>query len=141
MLFYAYIIYASPNECMYVCMDLDGSLTYNAGIICPAEPPNTPQNLRLNEQSTSISVSWSPSTDRSDLYYQVEYSPDISDTYVAMYTQSTEYNITFLRPYTSYCIRVSAHNGVSDHLQDPVRTVQKCTRTAQGSKQFLYPKG
>ena len=106
--------------------------------LCPTEPPSAPRNLRLTEQSTSIYVRWSSPTEtgrRSDLYYQVEYSdPDVPDTYVAMYTQSTRYNITSLRPYTSYCIRVSAHNGVSDQLQDHVRTVQKCARTAEGSK-------
>ena len=99
------------------------------------EPPNSPHNLRLNEQSTNIAVSWSPSTEtggRSDLYYQVEYSdPDAPGTFIARYTQSNSYTITGLEPHTSYCIRVSAHNGVSD--QDPdrsqIRMVEKCTRT------------
>ena len=106
----------------------------------PTEPPNSPHNLRLNEQSTSISVSWSSPTEtggRSDLYYQVEYSdPDVLGTFIARYTRSTSYTITALEPHTSYCIRVSAHNGVSD--QDPdrsqSRTVEECTRTDEGSK-------
>ena len=108
--------------------------------MCPTEPPSAPHNLRLNEQSSSISVSWSPSTEtggRSDLYYQVEYSdPDVLGTFIARYTRSTSYTITGLRAYTSYCIRVSAHNGVSD--QDPDRSqsrmVEECTRTDEDSK-------
>ena len=58
--------------------------------MCPTEPPSSPRNLRLNEPTTSIAISWSPSTEtggRSDLYYQVEYSdPDAPGTYIARYT-------------------------------------------------------
>ena len=43
---------------------------------------------------------------------------------------------TELRPYAQYCVRVTAHNGVSD--QDPdgthLRTVEKCVRTDEGRK-------
>ena len=89
-----------------------------------AEPPGAPRNLRLTVQATSIAVTWSPSTEtdgRSDLYYQVEYSdPDVPGTFIARYTQYTSYTISNLEPHTSYCIRVSAHNGVSD--QDPDRS-------------------
>ena len=108
--------------------------------MCPTEPPSAPRNLRLTEQTTSITVTWSPSTEtggRSDLYYQVEYSdPDVLGTFIARYTQSTSYTITGLEPHTSYCIRVSAHNGVSD--QDPDRSlsrmIEECTTTDEGSK-------
>ena len=108
--------------------------------MCTAEPPGSPQNLRLTVQTTSIAVRWSSSTEtggRSDLYYQVEYSdPDVPGTFIARYTQSTSYTITGLEPHTSYCIRVSAHNGVSD--QDPDRSqsrmVEECTRTEEDSK-------
>ena len=96
----------------------------------PTEPPSAPRNLRLNEQSTSITVSWSSPTEtggRSDLYYQVEYSdPDVPGTFIARYTQSTSYTINNLEP---YCIRVSAHNGVSDHDRNRSRMVENCTRT------------
>ena len=96
--------------------------------------------MRLTVQTTSIAVSWSSSTEtsgRSDLYYQVEYSdPDIPGTFIARYTRSTSYTINGLEPHTSYCIRVSAHNRVSD--QDPdrsqIRTVEECTRTDEASK-------
>ena len=105
--------------------------------MCPTEPPSAPRNLRFTVQTTSIAVSWSSPTEtggRFDLYYQVQGSdPNVPRT---RYTESTSYTITALRPYTSYCIRVSAHNGVSD--QDPdrsqIRTVEKCTRTLEGSK-------
>ena len=101
--------------------------------MCPVEPPSVPRNLRL---TTSIAVNWSSPTEtggRSDLYYQVEYSdPNVPGTFIARYTQSTSYTITGLEPHTSYCIRVSAHNGVSDSRQS--RTVQEYTRTLEGSK-------
>ena len=108
--------------------------------ICPTEPPSAPHNLRLTEQATSIYVRWSSPTEtggRSDLYYQVEYSdPDAPWTFIARYTRSTSYTVTGLEPHTSYCIRVSAHNGVSD--QDPDRSlsrmVEECTRTDEDSK-------
>ena len=108
--------------------------------MCPTEPPSAPRNLRLTEETTSIAVRWSSSTEtggRSDLYYQVEYSdPDDPGTFIARYTRSTSNTITGLEPHTSYCIRVSAHNGVSD--QDPDRSlsrmVEECTRTDEGSK-------
>ena len=105
--------------------------------MCPAEPPSAPHNLRLTVQTTSMTVRWSPSTEtggRSDVYYQVEYSDlDVPGTFIARYTQSTSYTITGLRSYTSYYIRVSAHNGVSD--QDPQsRMVEECTRIDEDSK-------
>ena len=108
--------------------------------MCHAEPPSAPRSVSLTEQSTSIAVRWSSPTEtggRSDLYYQVEYSdPDDPGTFIARYTRSTRYTITGLEPHTSYCIRVSAHNGVSD--QDPDRSqsrmVEECTRTLEDSK-------
>ena len=117
-------------------------LHYNH-VLLSAEPPSAPPNLRLNEQSTSIAVSWSSSTEtggRSDVYYKVEFSdPNVPGTFVARYTRSTSYAITALEPHTSYCIRVSAHNGVSD--QDPDRSqsrmVEECTRTPEDSKYTL----
>ena len=109
----------------------------------PTEPPSAPRNMRLNEQTTSTAVSWLSPTEtggRSDLYYQVEYSdPDNLGSFtgtVYLDGESTSHTFTALRPYTSYCIRVSAHNGVSD--QDPDRSqsrmVEECTRTLEDSK-------
>ena len=106
-------------------------------------PPSAPNDLRFNEQTTSITVSWSSPTEtggRSDLYYQVEYSnPDNPGTFAARLTRSTMYTITALKPGISYCIRVSAHNGVSD--QDPdrsqLRMVEECTRTNEGKSIYI----
>ena len=76
---------------------------------------------------------------RSDLYYQVEHSdPNNLGTYTGTdYVSggSTRRKLfSGLRAFTQYCVRVISHNGVSD--QDPdgthLRTVEECTRTAEG---------
>ena len=107
-----------------------------------AEPPSAPGGLTLTAQQTSITVVWSSPAvtgGRSDLYYQVEYSdPDNLCAYTGTdYVNggSTRRKVfNGLRPYTHYCVRVIAHNGVSD--QDPdgthLRTVQQCTITKEG---------
>ena len=95
--------------------------------------------------STSIAVNWSSPTEtggRSDLYYQVEYSDpeNLGGFTGAVYLNelTTSHTFTALRPYTSYCIRVSVHNGVSD--QDPYRSqsriVEDCTMTPEDSECF-----
>ena len=95
------------------------------------------------ESPTSLLASWSlPSQTggRSDLYYRVEHSdPDNLGSYTGTVYKSggsTSHTFTGLRPYTQYCIRVSAHNGVTD--QDPdgghLRIVEECIRTSEDSK-------
>ena len=110
------------------------------------EPPSEPCEVSLNPQTNSITVSWRQPADlgdRSDLFYQVEYSdPDnfgsyITDTDNVNGSPSRpSYTVTGLRLYTQYCVRVTAHNGVSD--QDPdgthLRTVEECVRTDEGGK-------
>ena len=112
------------------------------------EPPSVPVGLTLTEQQTSITVHWSSPAEtggRSDLYYQVEHSdPDNLGTYIGTdYVSGTSTRrkvFSGLRPYTQYCIRVIAHNGVSD--QDPdgthLRTVEECTRTREGREFAQY---
>ena len=113
--------------------------------ICLVEPPSVPCNLRLITQNNSITVNWLSPTEtggRSDLYYQVEYSdPDILGSFIGtvyLDGESTNHTFTNLRPYISYCIQVSAHNGVSD--QDPERSqislIEKCTHTLEGKCVF-----
>ena len=89
--------------------------------------------------STSIAVNWLSPTEtggRSDLYYQVEYSdPDDLGNFIGtvyLDGESTSHTFTALRPYTSYCIRVSAHNGVSDRSQS--RMIEECTHGIEDSK-------
>ena len=129
---------------------LDPSTKYMIKVTCisfqpnKSEPPSAPSGLNLTDvSSTSISVNWSPSAEtggRSDLYYKVEYSdPDNLGSFTgAVYLNGTSHTFTGLRPYTSYCIRVSAHNGVSD--QDPDRSqgrmVEECTTTPEDSEGF-----
>ena len=107
------------------------------------EPPSAPRSLSLSPQQSSITVSWSAPADlggRRDLYYQVEISdPDNLGSFtgtVFLSGRTTSRTISGLRPHTQYCVRVTAHNGVSD--QDPdgehPRTVEECTRTLEARK-------
>ena len=97
----------------------------------------------MDVQQRSITVEWSSPAStggRSDYYYQVEHSdPNILGNYtgtVYLSGGSTSHSFTGLRPGTQYCVRVIAHNGVSD--QDPdgthLRTVEECTRTPEDSE-------
>ena len=90
-----------------------------------------------------MTVQWSSPAQtggRSDLYYQVDQSyPDIRDLYnvtVYLSRNSTSYTFTGLRPYTQYCIRVIAHNGVSDQDLNgtQLRTVEACNVTLQAGE-------
>ena len=110
------------------------------------EPPSEPREVSLNPQTNSITVSWRRPADlggRSDLFYQVEHSdPDDFGSYITDTDNLNgspsrpSYTVTGLRPYTQYCVRVTAHNGVSD--QDPcgthLRTVEECVRADEGGK-------
>ena len=97
--------------------------------------------------SREISANWSSPADdggRTDLYYEVE----ISDpTQLGVYESTsflggtiTNYTFSGLRPFTQYCVRVTAHNGVSD--QDPdgtcLRRVEECTETPKNGEELLF---
>ena len=80
-----------------------------------------------------MTLSWSPPTDdggRTDLYYYVEISdPDNLESYGdGHYFSGTSRSTSFsgLRRCTQYCVRVTAHNGVSDQDCDRfnARTVE-----------------
>ncbi|CAI8036642.1 Ephrin type-A receptor 5 [Geodia barretti] len=112
----------------------------NMGATRCNEPPSAPGSLSLSPQQSSITVRWSAPADlggRTDLYYQVEISdPDNLGSFtgtVFLSGSTTSRTISGLRPHTQYCVRVTAHNGVSD--QDPdgehLRTVEECTRTLE----------
>ena len=83
-----------------------------------------PLNLiDTSNTSTSLSVEWSSPEnlgERDDLYYTVEYSdPDNVGVMLPMQCREdcltdTSCNVTGLRPATTYVVRVTAHNGVSD---------------------------
>ena len=105
------------------------------------EPPSAPTGLMVEASSMSVFVQWSTpaqSGGRPDLYYQVEHSdPDNLGTFInTEYDDSTSHTFNNLRPATQYCVRVSAHNGVSD--QDPdgaeFRTAEECTTTPEDSE-------
>ena len=75
---------------------------------------------------------------RTDIYYEVDISdPTRLGSYIdKTYTDSTSRMFTGLTPCTSYCVRVTAHNGVSD--QDPGsaegRREEVCVETGAGGK-------
>ena len=107
-----------------------------------AEPPQAPNSIVVSAASArSIRVTWShpgQTGGKSNLYYTVEHSDpdDPLGQYIGITckgSSSTSHTFTGLKPHTEYCIRVSAHNGVSD--QDPdgahLRTVEECTKTPE----------
>ena len=107
------------------------------------EPPSPPRSVSLTPQRNSITVRWSAPSDnggRTDLYYEVDISdPDNLGSYtgtVYLSGRSTSRTISGLRPFTQYCVRVTAHNGVSD--QDPngqhLRREEQCTTTLTSGK-------
>ena len=112
-----------------------------------AEPPSASGGLTLRAQQTSITVEWSSPAltgGRFDLYYQVEHSdPDKDGTYtgtVYLNGRSTSQSLTGLRSHTQYCVRVIAHNGVSDQDPDGThhRTVEECITIAEGRESPDY---
>ena len=103
-----------------------------------------PRSVSLTPRQSSITVRWSAPSDnggRTDLYYEVDISdPDNLGSYtgtVYLSGRSTSQTISGLRPFTQYCVRVTAHNGVSD--QDPSgqhvrRREEQCTITLTAGK-------
>ena len=111
------------------------------------EPPSAPVSVSVSRVTErNIVITWSPPAQtggRSDLYYTVEHSdPNRLGQYIGTTckgSSSTSHTFTGLRPGTEYCIRVSAHNGVSD--QDPdgahLRTVQVCNITTDEARKCM----
>ena len=60
--------------------------------------------------------------------------------YLSRGSTSRSTTLSGLRPFTQYCVRVIAHNGVSD--QDPdgthLRTVENCITTEEGGQCFSH---
>ena len=122
---------------------------YNHGVLSLflSEPPSSPNGVTVSALSSrKMRVSWShpsQSGGRSDLYYTVQHSdPDTLGQFIGttcLSSSATSHMYTDLRPGTQYCIRVTAHNGVSN--QDPAgnssRTVQKCETTRLERKYFI----
>ena len=105
-----------------------------------AEPPSAPESVTLAPQQTRITVSWSPPAEsggRTDLYYQVEHSdPNNLGSFTGtVYLNGGSRSTTFssLSPFTPYCVRVTAHNGVSD--QDPDGTHLRSNTTCGKTKE------
>ena len=117
-----------------------GDSTIFMMVINCAGPPSVPQNVGLTPSRNSITVRWSPPAEyggRTDLYYEVSRSDHDNtrsyNTKVYSNRNSRSYTFSGLNPFTEYCVRVTAHNGVSD--QDPdgthLRTVEECITTSE----------
>ena len=110
-------------------------------------PPGPVRDLRAIEvTSTSVTVRWTRPevTGRSDFYYTLQYSdPDNVGVFltanpmrIVNFALSVSHTITGLQPYTTYTIRVTSHNGVSDQDTENValRIVTIQVRTLDGGK-------
>ena len=110
-------------------------------------PCSHPRDLRVTEvTSTNVTVRWTRPevTGRTDFYYILQYSdPDnIGEFLPAIPIErvsselSVSHTVTGLRPYTTYTIRVTCHNGVSDQDTENValRIVTIQVRTLGGGK-------
>ena len=128
-------------------MILTGASVYTSYFLI-IEPPSMPLNLRnTSDTSTSLSVRWSAPSylgERSDLYYRVEYSdPDEVGVMLPMQCggsclTGTSCTVTGLRPATTYVVRVTAHNGVSDQDAGGALARQKeITLTTAIAREFI----
>jgi len=104
-------------------------------------PPTAVRNLRVTViTSDAITIEWDPPLVGNPVfYYVVEHSdPDDISKYILRTENliATSYILDRMRSFTTYIIRVSVRNSVSD--QDPQnaaqRTVEIDARTKQGRK-------
>ena len=104
-------------------------------------PPTAVRNLRVTViTSDVITIKWEPSLVGNPVfYYVVEHSdPDDISKYILRTENliATSYVLDRMKSFTTYIIRVSVRNNVSD--QDPQnaaqRTVEIFARTKQGRK-------
>ena len=101
--------------------------------------------------STSVTVRWTRPevTGRPDFYYTLQYSdPDNFGEFVppnpikiVNSALSVSRTVTGLQPYTTYTIRVTSHNGVSDQDTEnaALRIVTIQVRTLEGGKLWILP--
>lgn len=98
------------------------------------------------ESSTVIKVNWSlPAVrDRNDSYYTVEFSdPDnFGNLLLSAHLNGnvTMHKIPFMRPFTSYCVRVTAHNGVSDQDEEGnhLRMAEACLTMPEDGESLTH---
>ena len=123
-------------------------LKVKKALFSPA-PPSGCRNLHVFEERTrsnTISVRWERPeiTGRDDFYYNIFYSVD-NQTFTqhnirpsAKRDLLVDYSLSGLRPLTSYTIRVTAENGVSDQEErGETRSCEVVGRTGDTSKKLL----
>ena len=108
-----------------------------------------PLNLaETSNTSTSLTVEWSTPSylgERDDLYYTVEYSdPDNVGVMLTMQCgegclTGTSCTVTGLQPATTYVVRVTAHNGVSDqNAGGALARQEEITLMTAIAREFIY---
>ena len=115
-------------------------------------PPSHVQGLQTTTvTSTSVTVRWirPEVTGRPDFYYTLQYSdPDNIGAFlrtnplrIVNSALSVSHTVTGLQPYTTYTIRVTSHNGVSDQDTEnaALRVVTIQVRTLEGGKHWTLP--
>ena len=108
-------------------------------------PPNACTNLMVQSRTdTTVVVTWMRPTDtgRPDYFYRVNVSDpervnafNVHNSNLVNRNMDPIYTVSPLVPHTSYVIRVSVHNGVSD--QDPDGHLRICevqVMTLEGGK-------
>ena len=104
-------------------------------------PPTAVHNLRVTDTTdTTITIEWEPPLVGSPVfYYMIEHSDPNDISKYILHTKdltATSYILDRMRPFTTYIIRVSVRNSVSD--QDPQnadrRIVEISNRTEEGCK-------
>ena len=108
-------------------------------------PPSACRNLEVvYTTDTTISIMWTRPeiVGRSDLFYRVLHSdPDnigqfiVKENNLRNSNTRVSYIVSGLRPFTSYQLKVTTHNGVSD--QDPNTYLRQCLvsgMTREGSE-------
>ena len=113
------------------------------------EPPTAVRHLKVTvTTSNSITIEWERPLriGRPDFYYLVEHSdPDDISRYIRHSNDNitaTSYIVDGLRPNTSYIIRVSVHNSVSDedrsNADERIVEINNHTREGRKLRMTLY---
>ena len=120
-------------------------MKFSSSLYFYSAPPDPVRDLRVTTvTSTNVTVTWTrPEViGRPDFYYTLQYSdPDnigefLPAEVIVNSALSVSHPVTGLQPYTTYTIRVTSRNGVSDQDTEnaALRIVTIQVRTLEGGK-------